>query len=152
MRELSSILPYVRPYRSGILIGVVCVVLANAFQIAGPWFLKLGIDALEQPGVTRGTIAFYALNIGASPLPIDLSVIGAPGCFFYPAAAPTPLLITGIEDLANNPGVISLPLSLPAGAAGNDVFVQAAVWNDLLPPNNANLTLSNGICLKVGSL
>lgn len=66
MRELSSILPYVRPYRSGILIGVVCVVLANAFQIAGPWFLKLGIDALEQPGVTRGTIAFYALMVVAS--------------------------------------------------------------------------------------
>ena len=66
MRELSSILPYVRPYRSGILIGVVCVVLANAFQIAGPWFLKLGIDALEEPGVTRGTIAFYALMVVAS--------------------------------------------------------------------------------------
>ena len=106
------------------------------------------------PAYTPGipAIAFFALNIGASPVPIDLSVIGAPGCMFYPAAAPTPLLVTGIEDLANNPGVISLPLSIPAGAAGNDVFVQAAVWNDLLPPNNANLTLSNGICLKVGSL
>ncbi|MGC6486024.1 MAG: hypothetical protein ACON4Z_00125, partial [Planctomycetota bacterium] len=106
------------------------------------------------PAYTPGipAIAFFALAVGSGPPGgIDLSLIGAPGCNFYPDAT-APLLITGIEDLANNPGVISIPLSLPAGAAGNDVFAQAAVWNDLLPPNNANLTLSNGICLKVGSL
>ncbi|MGB1777978.1 MAG: ABC transporter ATP-binding protein, partial [Longimicrobiales bacterium] len=43
----------------------ICVVLANAFQIAGPWFMKLGIDAMGEPGVTRGTIAFYAFMVVA---------------------------------------------------------------------------------------
>lgn len=65
MHELKSILPYFRPYRMGVILGVICVVLANAFQIAGPWFMKLGIDAMEQPGVTRGTIAFYAFMVVA---------------------------------------------------------------------------------------
>jgi ATP-binding cassette subfamily B protein len=63
MHELKSILPYFRPYRTGVMLGVICVVLANAFQISGPWFMKLGIDAMETPGVTRGTIAFYAFMV-----------------------------------------------------------------------------------------
>ena len=65
MRELKTVLPYFRPYRTGVVLGVVCVVLANAFQIAGPWFMKLGIDAMGEPGVTRGTIAFYAFMVVA---------------------------------------------------------------------------------------
>ncbi|MGB1840991.1 MAG: ABC transporter ATP-binding protein [Longimicrobiales bacterium] len=65
MRELKSVLPYFRPYRTGVVLGVICVVLANAFQIAGPWFMKLGIDAMGEPGVTRGTIAFYAFMVVA---------------------------------------------------------------------------------------
>jgi ATP-binding cassette subfamily B multidrug efflux pump len=65
MRELKSVLPYFRPYRTGVVLGVICVVLANAFQIAGPWFMKLGIDAMGQPGITRGTIGFYAFMVVA---------------------------------------------------------------------------------------
>ena len=65
MHELKSILPYFHPYRTGVVLGVTCVVLANAFQIAGPWFMKLGIDAMERPGVTGGTIAFYAFMVVA---------------------------------------------------------------------------------------
>jgi ATP-binding cassette, subfamily B, multidrug efflux pump len=63
MRELRSILPYFRPYRTGLVLGLICVVLANAFQIAGPWFMKLAIDALESPDVTRGTVLFYATMV-----------------------------------------------------------------------------------------
>jgi len=60
MHELRSILPYFRPHRAGLALGLVCVVLANAFQIAGPWFIKLAIDGLESPDVTRGRIVFFA--------------------------------------------------------------------------------------------
>jgi ATP-binding cassette subfamily B multidrug efflux pump len=60
MHELRSIYPYFRPYRGAIAWGIVCVVFANAFQIAGPWFMKLAIDSLDDPVVTRGDTAFYA--------------------------------------------------------------------------------------------
>lgn len=60
MHELRSIYPYFRPYRGAIAWGIVCVVFANAFQIAGPWFMKLAIDSLDDPAVTRGDTTFYA--------------------------------------------------------------------------------------------
>lgn len=60
MHELRSILPYFRPYRRGLFWGIVCVVFANAFQIAGPWFMKLAIDSLEDPDVTLARISGYA--------------------------------------------------------------------------------------------
>lgn len=60
MHELRSIYPYFRPYRGAIAWGIVCVVFANAFQIAGPWFMKLAIDSLDGPAVTRGDTTFYA--------------------------------------------------------------------------------------------
>lgn len=67
MHELRSILPYFRPYRVGLFWGVVCVVFANVFQVAGPWFMKLAIDALEDPDVTAGRIATLAgLIVAAS--------------------------------------------------------------------------------------
>lgn len=65
MHELKAILPYFRPYRTGMVLGVTCVVLANAFQISGPWFLKLGIDAMEAPDATMRTIGFYAFMVVA---------------------------------------------------------------------------------------
>ena len=60
MGELRSIIPYFRPYRAGFFAGIVCVVFANAFQIAVPYLTKLAIDALEDPSVTSGRIALLA--------------------------------------------------------------------------------------------
>jgi ATP-binding cassette subfamily B protein len=68
MHELRSILPYFRPYRGGLVAGMVCVVFANAFQIAGPWFMKLAIDGLGDPDVTMRRITFYAVMIVAVAL------------------------------------------------------------------------------------
>ena len=68
MHELRSILPYFRPYRRGLAAGLACVVLANAFQIAGPWLMKLAIDELGTPGVTMGRITVYAVLIVAAAL------------------------------------------------------------------------------------
>lgn len=66
MHSLRTILPYFRPYRVGLFWGIVCVVFANAFQIAGPWFMKLAIDALGDPDATRRQIAVFAALIVAA--------------------------------------------------------------------------------------
>ncbi len=48
MRQLRTLLPYFRPYRTGIAIGLTLVVVSNLFTVAGPYILKVAIDALEQ--------------------------------------------------------------------------------------------------------
>ncbi|HEV2129882.1 MAG TPA: ABC transporter ATP-binding protein [Longimicrobiaceae bacterium] len=60
MKELQALLPYLRRYRTGIFWGLVLVVLANALTLAGPYFIKQGIDALGTPEVTPGVILRYA--------------------------------------------------------------------------------------------
>lgn len=60
MGELRSLLPYFRPYRRGLLLGLLCVVGANAFQLAGPYLIMQGIDSLESPDVTSGTLAILS--------------------------------------------------------------------------------------------
>jgi ATP-binding cassette subfamily B multidrug efflux pump len=45
------------------LVGMLLVVVANAFATAVPWVLRLAIDAIEGPGVTQGGIVSYSLLI-----------------------------------------------------------------------------------------
>lgn len=59
-RELRSIVPYFRPYRRGFIWGLVLVVVADAFQVAGPWIMKVAIDGLSDPDITHGRIATLA--------------------------------------------------------------------------------------------
>ncbi|HKJ01041.1 MAG TPA: ABC transporter ATP-binding protein [Longimicrobiales bacterium] len=68
MRELRSILPYFRPYTKGFVWGVVFVVLANAFQVAGPYLMKLAIDGVGRADVTRGHIVLLASLIVVAAL------------------------------------------------------------------------------------
>lgn len=50
-------------------LGIVLVVVSNAFAVAGPWLLRLAIDALESPDIRRGLIATYAgLIVGLAVL------------------------------------------------------------------------------------
>lgn len=60
MGELRTVLPYFRPYLKGFTLGLVCVLFANIFQVAGPWLLKLAIDGIGDPEVTRSRIAGLA--------------------------------------------------------------------------------------------
>ncbi len=60
MTHLRTVLPYFLPYRRDLAAGIVLVVISNAFSVAGPWILRLAIDALESPGVARGRILAYA--------------------------------------------------------------------------------------------
>jgi ATP-binding cassette subfamily B multidrug efflux pump len=67
MGELRSILPYFRPYRKGLVLGLVCVLLANVFQLAAPWLMKLVIDGLGDPDVTAGRVGLLgSLIVGAA--------------------------------------------------------------------------------------
>ena len=67
--ELRSVLPYFRPYLGSMATGLAMVVLANVFQVAGPWIMKLAIDGLSDPAVTHGRIASLAgLIVGAALL------------------------------------------------------------------------------------
>lgn len=60
MSHLRTVLPYFRPYRRGMVLGLLLVVVANAFGILNPWLLKVGIDSLGQEGTTSRTIAGIA--------------------------------------------------------------------------------------------
>lgn len=60
MKELRTILPYFKPYMGSFYLGLVCVLVANAFQVAGPYLIKLAIDDFDDPAVTAGRIASYA--------------------------------------------------------------------------------------------
>ncbi len=45
-RTLRRLLPYYRPYRSKMVLGLSLTVLSYAFSTAGPWFLRLAVDDL----------------------------------------------------------------------------------------------------------
>lgn len=73
LRELRTVLPYVRKYRRGIAFGLFLVACANIFSMIGPWLLGRGIDAVQLPGATArialiygGLVIFAALIGGAA--------------------------------------------------------------------------------------
>jgi ATP-binding cassette, subfamily B, multidrug efflux pump len=68
MRELLTLLPYLRKYAVPIGWGLLMVVLANLFTLAVPYLVKEAIDALGQPGVTRRTLLSYAILVVGTAL------------------------------------------------------------------------------------
>ena len=68
MNQLRSILPYYRPYRAAMAWGVAFVVIAQAFALASPWFVKLAIDGLGDPAMGRRRITLYALLVVGTAL------------------------------------------------------------------------------------
>jgi ATP-binding cassette, subfamily B, multidrug efflux pump len=63
VKELHTLIPYLRPYRRGIAAGLALVVVSNVLNLAVPWLIKQGIDSLEVPGVTPATPMRYAALI-----------------------------------------------------------------------------------------
>ena len=47
MRELQTLLPFLRPYRLTLVLGLGLVVVSNGFATLGPRFVQHGIDAVE---------------------------------------------------------------------------------------------------------
>ena len=68
MKELKTILPYLRPYVRSIGVGLAMVVIANLFTIAGPYLMRAAINDLGDPDVTHARIGSYALLIVAAAL------------------------------------------------------------------------------------
>ena len=73
MRELKTVLPYFRPYRAPMALGMFLVVLANAFTLVQPYLIKLPIDALtgpagSDPDAIRGIVVTYAILIVAAAI------------------------------------------------------------------------------------
>ncbi|MGW8268784.1 MAG: ABC transporter ATP-binding protein, partial [Longimicrobiales bacterium] len=60
MTELKTLVPYFKPYRRAVGLGLLMVVITNVFTIAGPYLLKLAIDELPSPGNTPRHIGMYA--------------------------------------------------------------------------------------------
>ena len=60
MGELRAILPYFKPYQNTFRCGIFLVLLANIFQVAGPFIIKLAIDDLQGSHVGSLRITTYA--------------------------------------------------------------------------------------------
>jgi ATP-binding cassette, subfamily B, multidrug efflux pump len=68
MRELRSLLPYLKPYRRAYLVGLALVVVSNLFAVLGPRFLQQGIDALRGGGGFREVQISVLLLLAAALL------------------------------------------------------------------------------------
>jgi ATP-binding cassette, subfamily B, multidrug efflux pump len=55
----QRLLPFLLRYKREFLLGLACVVITTAIQLASPWVLKLAIDDLNV-GVTRAKLGLYA--------------------------------------------------------------------------------------------
>ncbi len=67
MRHLRTLLPYYLPYWSGLVAGMVLILVANVFTIVGPFIVKLAIDGLTAD-LTRTRIIQYALLLVGAAL------------------------------------------------------------------------------------
>jgi ATP-binding cassette, subfamily B, multidrug efflux pump len=69
MKELLTLLPFLRKYAVLISAGLVLVVVANAFSLVPPYLIREAIDTLGTPDADRGVIGRYAvLILGAAIL------------------------------------------------------------------------------------
>lgn len=63
MNELRTLLPYFRPYRPGMIFGLLLVVVSNVFRISIPYLLKEAIDALERNLAMEVVVKFAGLIV-----------------------------------------------------------------------------------------
>lgn len=68
MRELRSLLPYLKPYRVTIAVGLAMVAVSNFFAVLGPRFLQRGIDALQAGAPFPRVETLALLLVGAALL------------------------------------------------------------------------------------
>jgi ATP-binding cassette, subfamily B, multidrug efflux pump len=61
MHQLRTLLPFLKPYRRGVFIGLFFVILSNVFAIPQPDLLGRAIDALRKPNGSLASIWKYAL-------------------------------------------------------------------------------------------
>ncbi len=68
MRELRTLLPYLRKYRPQVIAGIVFIILTNIFSLLGPRVLQYAIDSLELDITSRRLLLFGGLILLVSAL------------------------------------------------------------------------------------
>lgn len=69
VRQLRALVPYLRPYRASIALGIAMVLISNALSVVSLEFVKSAVDVLEGPGGSAARIARYAaLSVGVAVL------------------------------------------------------------------------------------
>ncbi len=66
MKELRTLIPYIRPYRRGMALGLLLVLVSDAFGILMPWLVGRAVDALKRPDITLRLILLYAAAVVAT--------------------------------------------------------------------------------------
>ena len=66
MKELKRLIPYFRPYRWQVLIGLVFVVVSTAITSVIPWLLRQGIDSMGKGAPLRDVWLVAAAIVGTS--------------------------------------------------------------------------------------
>jgi ATP-binding cassette subfamily B multidrug efflux pump len=61
IRELRTLLPYMRKYRPQVMAGIVFIILTNIFSLLGPKVLQFAIDSLELDITSRRLLLFGGL-------------------------------------------------------------------------------------------
>lgn len=59
MKQLRRLLPYLARHRSGLVRGLLCLLLTTALSVVSPWILRHAVDDLTL-GVTRDKLVLYA--------------------------------------------------------------------------------------------
>jgi len=75
MRELRALLPFMRPYRGILAVGLAMVLISNRFAVLGPRYLQQGIDALRG-GASFGEVTHFALLL------VGVALIGGVARYF----------------------------------------------------------------------
>lgn len=107
------------------------------------------LPAPAAPGIPR--IGIFVLSTQVIPIPggLDLGFLGMPGCSLYQNAD---VLLTSFESPAT-PDEIRLAFVVPGPAfTGVDLYCQGAALHSVLPPNSLGITMSNGVCMTLGTL
>jgi len=107
------------------------------------------VDLTNLPNSPFFNIPFAMLGFrndrwAGGSLPLDLAILGMPGCS----------LLTSSDDaltLSNQGGSAALPIAMPADPAivGQSFFIQGAVMDRAANP--MGLVLSNGLEIRVGT-
>ncbi len=66
MRHLRALLPYYRPYLTGLVAGMGLVVLSNVFTILGPLIVRLAIDGLTAELSAARIVRYALMLVGAA--------------------------------------------------------------------------------------
>src|ERR1700733_1055755 len=75
MSSLRRLIPYYRPYRADVALGLVLVVASAAFSSVGPWFLRRAVD-----GIRSGAPVRSIWILGAAM--VAVAVVGGIGRFW----------------------------------------------------------------------